>query len=141
MRPMTHAGLEAVIARRIETMPGLTMEDLLTGMLQNRLGRTVLRYAGFELTAPITSLKPKDISRIAASVKNFTISVIDTLGFDGAQVTAGGVKTSEFKPETMESRLVPGLYAAGEVLDIDGDCGGYNLQWAWASGHLAGQTL
>ena len=55
------------------------------------------------------------------------------------QVTAGGIKTEEFNPQTLESRLIPGLYAAGEVLDIDGDCGGYNLQWAWASGRLAGR--
>ena len=57
----------------------------------------------------------------------------------GFQVTAGGIFTSEFDPRTMESRLVPGLYACGEVLDIDGDCGGYNLQWAWSSGRLAGE--
>ena len=59
---------------------------------------------------------------------------------DAAQVTAGGILTSEFDPETMESRLVPGLYACGEVLDIDGDCGGYNLQWAWSSGRCAGHA-
>ena len=58
---------------------------------------------------------------------------------DNAQVTAGGVCTQEFRAETLESKIVPGLYAAGEVLDIDGDCGGYNLQWAWSSGLLAGQ--
>ena len=57
---------------------------------------------------------------------------------DAAQVTAGGMVTAEFDPGTMESRLVPGLYACGEVLDVDGDCGGYNLQWAWSSGRLAG---
>ena len=141
MRPMSATELEAAIKNRIASMPQLTMEDLLTGMLQNRLGRTILRFAGFELTAPITELKPKDVAKIAAAVKNFSLEVIDTLGFDGAQVTAGGIKTAEFNPNTMESRLVKGLYAAGEVLDIDGDCGGYNLQWAWASGHLAGQTL
>ena len=61
------------------------------------------------------------------------------MGMDGAQVTAGGAVTMEFYPETLQSRIVPGLYAAGEVLDVDGDCGGYNLQWAWASGLLAGQ--
>ena len=55
-----------------------------------------------------------------------------------AQVTAGGIVTNEFDPTTMQSRLVPGLYACGEVLDVDGDCGGYNLQWAWSSGRLAG---
>ena len=60
------------------------------------------------------------------------------MGMDSAQVTAGGILTKDFDPATMESRLVPGLYACGEVLDIDGDCGGYNLQWAWSSGYLAG---
>ena len=61
------------------------------------------------------------------------------MGMDCAQVTAGGIVTKEFDVATMESRLIPGLYACGEVLDIDGDCGGYNLQWAWASGRLAGE--
>ena len=60
------------------------------------------------------------------------------MGFDAAQVPAGGIRTDEFSAQTLESRLCPGLYAAGEVLDIDGDCGGYNLQWAWSSGYLAG---
>jgi predicted flavoprotein YhiN len=59
---------------------------------------------------------------------------------DSAQVTAGGIMTREFDPVTMESILVPGLYACGEVLDIDGDCGGYNLQWAWSSGYCAGKA-
>ena len=67
------------------------------------------------------------------------IARLAALEVDGvAQVTAGGIVTAEFDEKTMESRLVPGLYACGEVLDIDGDCGGYNLQWAWSSGRLAG---
>ena len=57
---------------------------------------------------------------------------------DNAQVTAGGIAVSEFDPNSLESRLCPGLFACGEVLDVDGDCGGYNLQWAWSSGKLAG---
>ena len=60
-------------------------------------------------------------------------------GFDNAQVTAGGIRTSGFNPETLESWFCPGLFACGELLDVDGDCGGYNLQWAWASGRLAGR--
>ena len=60
---------------------------------------------------------------------------------EGAQVTAGGAVTAEFDPKTLQSRIVPGLYATGELLDVDGDCGGFNLQWAWASGLLAGQLL
>jgi predicted flavoprotein YhiN len=71
--------------------------------------------------------------------KNLHLTVLGTMGMEQAQVTAGGIRTEEFNPQTMESLLCPGLYAAGEVLDIDGDCGGYNLQWAWSSGRLAGE--
>ena len=71
-------------------------------------------------------------------VKEFEVSLTEPMGMDSAQVTAGGIRTDEFDPQTMESRLVPGLFACGEVLDVDGDCGGYNLQWAWSSGRLAG---
>jgi len=60
------------------------------------------------------------------------------LAFEGARVGGVVIRTAEFDSKTLQSRLVPGLYAAGEVLDIDGDCGGYNLQWAWSSGYLAG---
>ena len=120
-------------------MPELTTENLLAGMLHNRLGRTLLRYAGFGLTEPVAALGAAERQRIAEAIHDFALPVTGVLGFDGAQVTAGGVRTDEFDPQTLQSRLVPGLYAAGEVLDIDGDCGGYNLQWAWSSGHLAGQ--
>ena len=72
------------------------------------------------------------------AVKHFEVTLTEPMGMDSAQVTAGGIVTGEFRPETMESKLVPGLYACGEVLDIDGDCGGYNLQWAWSSGRCAG---
>ena len=70
----------------------------------------------------------------------FEAELTETMGMDAAQVTAGGIATSEFDPQTMQSRRIPNLYACGEVLDIDGDCGGYNLQWAWSSGRLAGRS-
>ena len=81
------------------------------------------------------------IEALAAAAKALKLPVTGVSGFESAQVTAGGISTAEFRAETMESRIVPGLYACGEVLDIDGDCGGYNLQWAWASGLLAGGSL
>ena len=71
--------------------------------------------------------------------KHFPLPVLGTMGFDQAQVTAGGADTREFRADTLESRLCPGLFACGELLDIDGDCGGFNLQWAWSSGRLAGR--
>ena len=84
-------------------------------------------------------LNQTDLQAVVNAVKSFEITITEPMGMDSAQVTAGGVLTEQFDPQTMESRLVPGLYACGEVLDIDGDCGGYNLQWAWSSGYLAGQ--
>lgn len=131
--------LLTLLEHRCSTLPGLKCEDLLTGMLQNRLGRTVLRACGLSLERLCGSLSEKERKAVADGVKDFRIPVLGTMGMDNAQVTAGGMRTEEFNAETLESKLCPGLYATGEVLDIDGDCGGYNLQWAWASGRLAGQ--
>ena len=78
--------------------------------------------------------------RLAALLQSFSLPVTGTQGMESAQVTAGGIATDGFCPETLESRRTPGLYACGEVLDVDGDCGGYNLHWAWASGRLAGRS-
>ena len=125
---------------RCARFPDLPLEDLLTGLLHNRLGRTVLRERGFALTRSCGSLTENDIGRIAAGIKQFRLPVLGAMDLSQAQVTAGGVVTSEFDPNTLESRLVPGLYATGEVLDVDGDCGGFNLQWAWSSGALAGES-
>ena len=110
---------------------------LLTGSVHTRLGQTVVKRAGFT-NQPAAALTEDDLRRIAAGLHSFALPVTGVCGFDQAQVTAGGLRTEEFDPRTMQSLLVPGLYACGEVLDIDGDCGGYNLQWAWSSGRLAG---
>lgn len=125
--------------RRCETMPLLSGEDLLTGIVHNRLGRTVLRFCGQSLQRPCGDFSASELRDIARSVKRMSLAVQGTMGMEQAQVTAGGIRTAEFDCKSMESCLCPGLYAAGEVLDIDGDCGGYNLQWAWSSGHLAGE--
>ena len=108
-------------------------------MLHNRLGRMVVKYAGLNGAAPLSSLSDGDLEKLADACADFCLPVTGTEGCDNAQVTAGGLRSSDFDPRTLESRLVPGLFACGELLDIDGDCGGYNLQWAWASGRLAGR--
>lgn len=71
--------------------------------------------------------------------KNFQVQIEDTNGFEQAQICAGGILTSEINAKTMESVYADGLYLTGELLDVDGICGGYNLQWAWATGFLAGK--
>ncbi len=128
--------LEAELLRRKTT--GLPVSEVLTGILHNRLGRVVAQSAGISGNGQVADLPDSLLKTLAEETKNFRISLTEPLGMDSAQVTAGGICTNEFDPQTMESRLVSGLFACGEVLDIDGDCGGYNLQWAWSSGRLAG---
>ena len=128
--------LKAELLRRKQT--NLPTSELLTGILHNRLGRVVTQEVGISGYVPIAQLEENEIAEVCRAVKNFEVSLAEPMGMDSAQVTAGGILTKEFDATTMESRIVPGLYACGEVLDIDGDCGGYNLQWAWSSGRLAG---
>ena len=116
----------------------LTCDDLLTGILHNRLGRVLVQMAGLRGRTEVRALEDSSLDQVCRMVKGFEVELTEPMGMDSAQVTAGGIITGEFNPATMESRLVPGLYACGEVLDVDGDCGGYNLQWAWSSGRLAG---
>ena len=128
--------LYGVLTRRTNT--SLSVQELLTGILHNRLGRVLTQAAGVNMNSRCADLSDAELLAVCTAVKAFEISLTEPMGMDCAQVTAGGVLTDSFDPKTMESKLVPGLYACGEVLDIDGDCGGYNLQWAWSSGYLAG---
>ena len=114
------------------------MDELLTGILHNRLGRVLTRSAGVKGKQLARELSDREAEEVCRAIKAFDIRLTEPMGMDSAQVTAGGMLTEQFDPMTMESRLIPGLYACGEVLDIDGDCGGYNLQWAWSSGRCAG---
>ncbi len=127
---------QILLAKRMSNLPG---EELFTGILHNRLGRVLAAAVGIKSKTPIAALSADDISAACQAAKGFRVALTEPMGMENAQVTAGGACTEEFNSITMESRLIPGLYACGEVLDIDGDCGGYNLQWAWSSGYLAGQ--
>ena len=128
--------LLAELVRRKQT--GLPVEELLTGILHNRLGRVLAKAAGIHGSGLVKDLTAMELEAVCDTVKCFDIPLTEPMGMDSAQVTAGGILTKDFDAATMESKIVPGLYACGEVLDVDGDCGGYNLQWAWSSGRLAG---
>ena len=128
--------LKAELRRRKKT--NLPVSELLTGILHNRLGRVLTKSVGISDYVPVAQLEDYEIDAVCKVVKGFEVTLTEPMGMDSAQVTAGGIVTREFNPFSLESKLVPGLYACGEVLDIDGDCGGYNLQWAWSSGRLAG---
>ena len=129
------------IAQRSQ-LPGRTLEDLLTGLLHKRVGQTVLRVAGvLPLTRPVDSVTAEECRRIAATIKGWCLPVTGTQGFGGAQVTAGGLDAAEVNPHTLELNRLPGVYAAGEVLDVDGDCGGFNLQFAWSSAYVVAKAI
>ena len=127
----------ALLAARKAALPQLPAEDALAGMLHPRLGKTLCRACGLG-QQPLAGIPDEALAALAKKIKNFALPVTGVSGFESAQVTAGGVRTAEFRADTLESRLAPGVFACGEVLDIDGDCGGYNLQWAWSSGYVAG---
>ena len=138
LRAYTPEDVDAVLQTKRAAMGELPAEDFLSGILPSRLGSVVMRRALEQLQRPSNGLTDAELAQVGRQLRYFTLPVTGVNGMDSAQVTAGGVPTNEFDPRTLESRLAPGVFATGEVLDIDGDCGGYNLQWAWSSGRLAG---
>ena len=126
------------LLRRKGRDPGQSMGDLLDGILPDKLAAVYLKLAGNLIAKPVGEIREKTVKKLAGLICHLELRVKDTSGFDKAQVTAGGIPLEEINGESMESRCCPGLYLAGELLDVDGICGGYNLQWAWTTGYLAG---
>lgn len=119
----------------------MTAKDLLIPLMHSRLAQVIIKYSKIPLNTPINQLKPQDIKRICSGIKTFTLKCTGVQGFNAAQVTAGGIMTADFDNVTMQSKLQKGLFAVGEVLDVDGDCGGYNLQWAFSSAKAAAAAI
>lgn len=117
-----------------------TCENLLSPILNKKLGQVIVKYCGMTLNTKTSALSNRDLKTLANAIKNFKLQILGTKGFTNAQVTLGGAFVHDFNAGTMQSKLCKNLYACGEVLDITGDCGGYNLQWAFSSGHLAGKA-
>jgi len=116
-----------------------TLETLLLGTIHKRLAYAVLKTAGLQpLSRNTATLTNGELHRLAETLKAWPFAVTGTQGWEFAQVTGGGVPLTEIDTKTMMSVLRPGLYLAGEVLDVAGDCGGFNLHWAWCSGIRAG---
>ena len=112
-------------------------EGLLNRLIAPELARRVLPK---QQGTTEQELNPRQLSQLAAAVKQFDFPVTGTLGWEHAQVTAGGIPLAEIDENTMESRCCPGVYFTGEILNIDGDCGGFNLHWAWSTGIIAGRA-
>lgn len=116
-----------------------TTEEVVAGLLNRKVALCVLKCARIGLTE--RKLDEEQMERLLSCLKEFLVVMTGYRGFEQAQVCSGGVNLEEVKERTLESKIVQGLYFAGEILDVDGACGGYNLQWAWSSGFLAGKGL
>ncbi len=132
--------LELLFKRR-EILRDRTAESFFTGLLPKMLGHTILKSCNIKLTDAVCKFTERQCRAIAEQMYSFTLSVVSSNGMENAQVTAGGISTKDFCDDSMEALKYKGLYAIGEVLDIDGDCGGFNLQWAWSSAAAATQDI
>lgn len=112
--------------------------ELFAGALNLRVGWELVKSLNIPGDKPLSRLGDRDLARAAGLAKDWRFPVTGPGPWESAQVTAGGVPLREVDPETLESKKHPGLYVTGELLNIDGDCGGYNLHWAWATGLAAG---
>ena len=131
--------LNSLFEKRWKALKKRTAEEFFTGVLNKKLMALFMKQEGIRAQEPASDALKENIRRVFLLCKQFTVTVTGTGDFQNAQVCAGGVDLREVT-DRMESAVCPGLYFAGEILDVDGRCGGYNLQWAWTSGYLAGSA-
>jgi len=129
-----------MLVYRCNNNPDKTLEQMMVGLFNHKLNYILIKEAKLDPGLPCKRLSKSDIAKLAGQIKNFTVRIASANSFDFAQVTCGGVSTYEIDPSTMESKKKKNLYFAGEIVDVDGTCGGYNLQWAWSSGYVAGTS-
>lgn len=125
--------------RSITTTDNRSLNEMLNGLLNNKLLLELIHKSGVSPDKKGRLLTDDDCKSLTRSIKHTAVSVKKPRGVEFAQVCAGGIYTKEIDVRTLESKIHPGLYFCGELLDVDGICGGYNLQWAWTSGYIAGE--
>lgn len=126
------------IVQRKKHNPSLLCEDLLSGVMPKKLGVAKLCAAGIVPDSPVGELNKNKIAVLTEVINSEIFEIAGTLGFENSQVTAGGADVKMFDVHTLELKNINGVFACGEVLDVDARCGGYNLSWAWSSGRCAG---
>jgi hypothetical protein len=137
---MDLSALAKQLSVRAKALAGEKVSVLFAGLLHSKLIPHILKTAGIAQKLTCADLNEARIGQILSVASNLTIAVSGTRGFEECQVCSGGIDCREISADTMESRKAKGLYFAGEIVDVDGPCGGYNLQWAWSSGHAAGSA-
>lgn len=134
-----HSRLQKMIADSAAAHPAFNMITVLSGLMNEKMASVMAKQIlPGQIKIPASRWGQKDLSRLTDILKHHTLNITATNGFDQAQVCCGGVDTSQIDPGTMQSKIISGLYITGELLDIDGICGGFNLHWAFATGCIAG---
>lgn len=136
---MERLAYETMCAERIRLSKGKTIEEFLLGMANKKLNQLMIKLAGLKPTESVEAIGTKRLKQLLYSYRELCVHVSATNPFENAQVTAGGVPLTEVT-DKLQSVKMSGVYYAGEILDVDGRCGGYNLQWAWTSGYIAGKN-
>lgn len=131
--------LEEIGSQRVENVGNKTLEEFLLGMANKKINLLLIKLAGYKSADRADKVGHKNLKKLIASYKELHVHILAANPFENAQVTAGGVDLNEVN-DKMESTKASGVYFAGEILDVDGRCGGYNLQWAWTSGYIAGKS-
>ena len=119
----------------------MPVETLLNGIINQKLSDMILDKAGIDKNTYTSSVSRKEIEKIVVLLQEITVTVTNYRDFEFAQVCTGGIPLKDVNMDTLESKLVPNVYFAGEILDVDGICGGYNLHFAWATGYIAGKAI
>jgi predicted Rossmann fold flavoprotein len=138
MKDRTKEELKSLLKRRIKQNDNKNLEELLIGLFNHKLNYILIKEAKLDPIMPSAQMTERDIDKLVQQMKGLKLQINGTNTFENAQVSSGGVNTKELNPATMESIKLAKLYLTGELVDVDGTCGGYNLQWAWSSGYLAG---
>lgn len=137
---VTAEELTAYILRQKKDRPNLLCEDLLTGLMPKRLGITVLTEVSVQPQKNLNALNPGAVAALVENIKSKKYKIKSVCSFAEAQVTAGGIPMCEINEDTLALHKAENVYVCGEIVNVDGDCGGYNLLWAWNSGRLAGRS-
>lgn len=127
------------LQERITLCPHKTLDEFFTGIFPKKLCELWIRLSRLPKEMGVSDLSGEQLEKLVLLIQHLRTHITETNAFEQAQICCGGVDTTEINPDTLESNYVPGIYFAGELLDVDGICGGYNLQWAWSSGFVAGR--
>lgn len=139
--PWLEEDVLSFLAKQSNKLPYYNLSNILDGMLNYKIGNEILKKCDIKANAKLDDLDKKTLNNLRECLTSYPIEINGTKTLLDAQVCRGGIPLSEINPNTMESKLVKGVYFTGEVLDVDGDCGGYNLGFAWMSGLIAGESV